>query len=71
MDPFRRPTSIPLDPGPSSAAVVVTNFVPKSFANEARTIGPTRQGEFWKTNVPGTAVFDIPNVGGGRSGQAL
>ena len=34
MEPFRRPTAIPLDPGPSSAAVVVTDFVPKSFANE-------------------------------------
>ena len=34
VEPFRRPTSIPLDPGPSSAALVDTDFIPKSFANE-------------------------------------
>jgi len=34
VEPFRRPTALPLDPGPSSAALVVTDFVPKAFANE-------------------------------------
>ena len=32
MEPFRRPTPIPLDPAPSSAALAHTDFVPKSFA---------------------------------------
>ncbi len=32
VEPFRRPTAIPLDPAPTSAASVFADFVPKSFA---------------------------------------
>ena len=38
VEPFRRPTAIPLDPKPTSAALVDTNFVPKSFAKGKRRL---------------------------------
>ena len=35
QETFRRPTAILVDPVPTSAALVVTNFVPKFFAQRS------------------------------------
>ena len=40
VEPFRHPTAIPLDPKPTSAASVHTDFVPKSFARKAPAEAP-------------------------------